>query len=75
MAVSGKIYEAQPVPIATFTTFIGQGFRWVMVTAKGLEVIKFPMDAATDDNEIAIRLTSVINQSDVVAGVCAAVFD
>jgi len=64
----GTVSELQPIEIATVTTIEAGGYIMVGVSVGATEVIKFPVPIGTDCNEIATRVSNVVNQTGLVSG-------
>ena len=64
----GIVSELQPNQIATIATIETGGFIQVGVLVSGNELIKFPVPLGTDSNEIATRVSNVVNQTGIVTG-------
>ncbi len=68
MDYAGTVSELQPQQIATIATTEAGGFIMVGVTVGATELIKFPVPPGTDSNEIATRVSNVVNQTGLVTG-------
>lgn len=67
----GQIFKATTAEIAQLTATVNGTVTIVEITVGGQLAIMFPMPAASDSNEIALRATNVINQTGLAPTDCS----
>jgi len=66
MTITGIVYERKEQVLADVeVTEVGE-YKKVSVKVNDVEVIRFPLPAAADTNEIALRTGNVVNQTGLV---------
>ncbi len=69
MVISGIVFEQVDSQIATIETEVQGQYLFCSVIVNSSEVIKFPLAANADLNEVALRVGNVINQTGLVSNV------
>ena len=67
----GQIFKVTQTEIAQLTATVNSPVTIVEITVGGEMVITFPMPAASDSNEIALRAANVINQTGLAPTDCS----
>ena len=72
---TGRIFEKSETGVADLVTETIGDYMIVRINVNNMMVIRFPMPADTDSNELILRTTNIINQTGMIANTCRVELD